>query len=264
VRFSILMALVAVTGCAHAMPSTLPAATSPSSDAALRYRLRTEYITLDPQGTELGTRVVTGEFTVTSREVQWTRVTVGQAPAHGQPPASEEHRPFAEGIRYPLTGVTNVLTADFFRDYPATANDEKNLIWDELMFDSFARHHLDGLRLNETSVIPSGDVALAGSGTFTNRRIELTWIGLGQRHAERCLLVHYEALLNHFGVRATPVVVSGRSDYAGLLWISQRTRRIEYGTLVEEVAGTVANIPGSAGPQPLHVLRLVTLERLEP
>jgi hypothetical protein len=226
------------------------------------YRLTTEYTMLSLEGEEAGTHVVTGEFTMTPQEIQWTQVTAGPAAGHGKPVTSVEHRAFAEGMRYSRADSTKLFTLEFFRNYPSTATEEKNLIWDELMFDSFVRENLDRLRLNEPVVAKSGDVPLAGTGTFTNRGIELTWIGTGRRHDEDCLLVHYEALLNRFTVNAPPIVVSGRSDYLGDIWVSKRTRQIEYGTLLEEVAGTLSNLPGASGPQPLHVLRIASLEHL--
>ena len=47
----------------------------------------------------------------------------------------------------------------------------------------------------------------------------------------------------------------------GDIWVSIATRQIEYGTLFEEVAGIIENVPGMPGPQPLHVLRTAKLER---
>jgi hypothetical protein len=71
----------------------IPAATARPSHEPLHYRLTTEYTMVDSQGNQTGTHVVTGEFTTTPQEIHWTRVTVGQARAHGQPVVSEEHRP---------------------------------------------------------------------------------------------------------------------------------------------------------------------------
>lgn len=230
-------------------------------DQPFTYRLITEYDMVGPQGAEIGTHVLSADFLADESRVHWTAVTLGQSAGHGQPATNWEHRTFVEGLRYPREART-ITAPDFFRDFPPTANDEKNLVWDELMFQSFVAN-LDRLKLNEPVLAQSGDVNLAGSGTFTNRRIELTWRGVGRRNGEDCLLVHYEALLNRFTINSGPVTVAGRSDYFGDIWISISTRRIEYGTLLEEVAGTVGNVPGTDGPQPLHVLRTATLEHLK-
>jgi hypothetical protein len=239
----------------------IPTATSHGSTRA-RYRFVTEYTTVGPQGGETGTHVIAAEFTAHDKTVQWTTVTVGQTPGHGQPAAAAAHRAYLEGFQY-ARDVSRITSSDFFAAFPPDANDERNLIWDELMFQSFVAD-LDRLKLNEPVVANSGDVNLAGSGAFNNRRIELTLLGAGRRHGEDCVLVRYEAPLNRFTINASGgVTVSGGSDYSGEVWISVQTRQIEYGTLVEDVAGVVGNIPGAAGPQPLHVLRTAAaLERI--
>lgn len=252
----------APTSCTQLLSGNIPAASQPAG-GPMKYRLITEYNILGPQGAAAGSHVVTGDFTTKGEELEWTSVTVGQSSGHGQAVNSIEHQKFMEGLHYTRADAQKTTTAGFFKNFPASAIDEKNLVWDELMFDSLIRQNLDKLHLNQPFFALSGDVPLAGSGTFTNRRIELTWTGIGQRHGEDCLLVHYEALLNTFSINSDPVTVTARSDYMGDIWVSVRTHQIEYGTLLEEVAGTIANIPGSNGPQPLHVLRLATVEHLQ-
>jgi hypothetical protein len=234
---------------------TIPSATENAPTAAT-YHFVTEYTLLDPQGRQTGSHVVTSEFVATGKSVRWTTVAVGPTAGHGEPVGASEHRAYMEGFEYPRDGK-KITAPGFFAAFPADANDERNLVWDELMFDSFVGE-LDRLRLNVPVAALSGDVMLAGSGTFTNKRIDLTLVGMGRRNGEDCLLVHYEALLNRFTITAGPATVSGRSDYFGDIWVSIRTRQIEYGTLLEEVAGSVS-MP-NAGPQAMHVLRAATLE----
>jgi len=245
--------------CTKVLAGAIPPATSRAGQP-LKYHFTTEYTMLGPQGAETGTHVVTADFTAGNDSLRWTSVSVGPSAGHGQPATAAEHQTYMEGLAYLREGQ-NLTSSDFFRDFPAAATDERNLVWDELMFHGFAAN-IDRLRLNEPVVAPSEAVPLAGSGTFTNRRIELTLLGVGRRNGEDCFLVHYEALLNTFTINVGAITVSGRSDYLGDIWVSIRTRQIEYGTLFEEVAGVIANIPGSAGPQPLHVLRSATLQHL--
>jgi hypothetical protein len=249
--------LVPVAPCVSVLAGRIPPAVGRSRGPAT-YHFTTEYTMLGPEGAEAGTHVVTADFVTHADSLRWTRVTVGPSAGHGQPPTSEEHQAYMEGLAYDR--AANVTADDFFRAFPATANDERNLVWDELMFHSFVAS-LDRLRLNEPVLGPSGDVPLGEKGTFTNRRIELTLLGVGRRNGQDCFLIHYDALLNHFTVNSGPIKVSGRSDYLGDIWISLATRQIEYGTLFEEVAGIIENVPGMPGPQPLHVLRTAKLER---
>ena len=249
--------LVPAAPCVSVLAGRIPPAVS-SHRGPATYHFTTEYTLLGPQGGEAGTHVVTADFHTWADSLRWTRVTVGPSAAHGQAPTSEEHQAYMEGLAYDR--AANVTADDFFRAFPAMATDERNLVWDELMFHSFVGT-LDRLRLNEPVPGPSGDVALGGQGTFTNRQVELTLLGVGRRNGQDCFLIHYVALFNHFTVNAGAIKVSGGSDYLGDIWVSIATRQIEYGTLFEEVAGTIENIPGMPGPQPLHVLRTATLER---
>ena len=41
----------------------------------------------------------------------------------------------------------------------------------------------------------NSNVPLAGMGTFQNRDIELTWVGISERNGEPCALIDYRALL---------------------------------------------------------------------
>jgi hypothetical protein len=250
----------APNACAQILMSGIPPAIA-HAPQPLKYRLTTEYTVLGPQGAEAGTHVITGDFTSNGSDVRWSTVSVGQSAGHGQPVTSAEHQTYMEGFHYSRE-AQKLTEPEFFRQFPATATEEKNLVWDELMFHSFAAN-LARLRLNEPVLAKSGDVMLAGSGKFTNRRIELTWTGIGQRNREDCVLIHYEALLNHFNLNAGAMTVSGRSDYFGDIWVSISTHEIEYGTLLEEVAGTLTNATGSPATQPIHVLRVGSLQHLQ-
>ena len=254
-----LLTLPSADPCTRVLAGAIPPATS-HAQQPLKYHFITAYTMVGPAGGETGTHVVTADFRASNDSLRWTSVTVGPSAGHGQPATAGEHQVYMEGLAYAREGQ-NLTSSDFFRGFPDAATDERNLVWDELMFHGFAAG-IDRLRLNEPVVAPSEDVPLAGTGTFTNRRIELTLLGVGRRNGEDCFLVHYEALLNTFTINVGAMAVSGRSDYLGDIWVSIRTRQIEYGTLFEEVAGVIANIPGSSGPQPLHVLRTATLQHL--
>ena len=247
--------------CVDRLSGAIPAATA-QAKGPLRYRLVTEYNLLTPDGAEAGTHVVTGEFTIAAENLRWTSVTVGRSSGHGKSPESVEHQRFAEGFSYARADSSKTTQPDFYRGFPPDSIDEKNLIWDELMFHTFASKDLEKLRLNEPFRMQSGDVQLAGAGTFSNRQIELTWTGIGRRNGEECVLIHDEALLNPIQMNPGAMTMKARSDYFGDIWVSTRTHRIEYGTLLEEVAGTLTGVPGTQGPQPLHVLRLATLAHL--
>lgn len=241
------------------LEGAMPPAAAPMP-ATRDYRLVTDYTMLGPQGAEAGTHVVTGDFTIAGDDLRWTSVTTGAAKQQGATPTEVEHRGFMEGFHYSREQQKSI-TREFFKDFPPMAHDERNLVWDERMFHGFVEH-LDHMKINDTITMAAMPVSLAGSGTFNNRRIQLTLVGVGRRNGEDCFLMHYEALLNSFSMQAGPMTIAARSDYLGDIWVSIRTRAIEYGTLFEEVAGTIANSQAGNAPQPLHVIRVATLQRL--
>ena len=101
---------------------------------------------------------------------------------------------------------------------------------------------------------------LGGIGKFENSDIELTWTGITRRNQEECLLIRFEAFMNHFDITSANVMVIGRSDYWGEMWVSVRTREILAATLLEEVAGTLQI---DQKRQPLQVFRRATLEQIK-
>ena len=164
-----------------------------------------------------------------------------------------------EGLRYTRAEAEKLFTSGFLNKFPPGTEQERNLVLDLEMFDGFVQKFVDKLRLNQPIEGPSGQVPLGPGSSFENRRVLLTWTGISRRQGEDCLLVHYEALRNHFQITSGPVTVTARSDYWGDMWIAARTRQIEYATLREEVSGIVR--VGQASPQPLQLLRTGELER---
>jgi hypothetical protein len=77
----------------------IPPATAPTQ-ALAKYHFVTEYTMLGPQGMEMGTHVLSADFTADANSVAWTTVTVGPSSGHGNAPTAAEHRPYVEGFKY--------------------------------------------------------------------------------------------------------------------------------------------------------------------
>ena len=141
-------------------------------------------------------------------------------------------------LTYTRANRQNVFSSEFMKRFPQNSEKERELVWDQVMFDSFA-DYVDKLKLNEAIKGPSGPVQLGVSSKFDNSDIELTWAGITRRNNEDCLLIRFQAFMNRFDVTSSDVTVDGRSDYWGDMWVSVRTRELQAATLLEEVAGTV-------------------------
>ena len=126
------------------------------------------------------------------------------------------------------------------------------------MFEEFARDFFDELQL-DTPYLPklpeSSD--LAGQGSFHNKRVELMWTGVSERHGKACALIHYRAYFNPLQVDVPGFSMTGRSHYWGDIWVSLRDKQIEFATLSEDVLGQ-ARVQG--GEQLVNVFRDATFE----
>jgi hypothetical protein len=155
-----------------------------------------------------------------------------------------------------------MLRKEFFPGFPEMEVKTKNLVWDMHMIEQFSWDHFGKLELNQPYAIQTQpeDVPLAGAGTFQNRRIELTWVGLSKRNDEICALIQYQAFMNKFTTSMGSMSFQGRSHYWGDIWVSLSDKQIEYATLYEDVL-VEFKLPGQGSKQVMGILRKGTFEK---
>ncbi len=164
-----------------------------------------------------------------------------------------------EGFRY-ANDPGSTLKPDFFKGFPPAAVFERNLVWDTGMIEIFGQHFFEHLKLNEPYHTPSNqDVNMPGVGVFRNRDVVLEWIGRSQRNGQDCALINYEAFFNPLEIANGGMILKGRSDYWGEIWVSLGTKQIEYGTINESVVGEM-KLPGQDATQIINVFRVGTFE----
>jgi hypothetical protein len=233
-------------------------------DSAPRtYRFTQDYYTANRTGEVVHRQQVTGDYTrgLTSGQVEWKNVGVAEADGATVPFPAPQKRDFMEGFRYPV-GSPDTLKPDFFKSFPATAVQERNLIWDTSMLESFGQNYFEQLRLNvPLQVGRDEDINMPGVGTFHSRNVVLEWVGHSQRNGKDCALIDYRAFFNPLQIAMGGISIQGRSDFWGEIWVSLDTKQIEYATIYEHVAGEM-KLPGQDSPQLLSVFRTGTLEPL--
>ena len=239
-----------------ARPWTLPQGLAVKDTGPRTYRFTVDYNTANTKGEVIRRQRLTGEYTrgLPGGEVMWKNVA--QADADGAtgafPPAQK--RDFMEGFRY-HNDMELTFKPDFFKDFPATAVFERNLVWDTGMMEMFGQNYFDRLKLNEpVSFASDEDVAMPGLGTFRNKNVVLEWIGLSRRNGQDCALIDYRAFFNPLSIANGGMTLTGRSDYWGQLWVSLATKQIEYGTIYENVQGEM-KIPAQTAPMNISVFR---------
>jgi hypothetical protein len=246
---------------ASAASWTLPQGVAVKDAGPRTYRFTVDYQTANPQGAVVHRSRITGEYTrgLLGGEVQWKNVAQAEADGVSGPFGAPQKRDFMEAFRY-KNDLGNTMQPDFFKGFPLTAVFERNLVWDTGMIELFGQGYFEKLKLNEPyHAMTSQDVKMPDMGTFHNRDVVLEWVGRSYRNGQECALIDYRAFLNPLEVATGGMTLRARSDYWGQIWVSLKTKQIEYGTLYEEVLGEM-KLPGQDTPQALSVFRSGVLE----
>jgi hypothetical protein len=257
------LALVCAIPTVFAQSWTLPTGTQVKDKGPRTYRFTVEYFTASTTGEITGRQKIVGDYTraLPNGEVVWKNVTAAKADGATAPLGPSERREFMEGFHYKRGAkeTTNTLAPDFFKDFPATAVFERNLVWDTEMIENFGQRHFGDLKLNEpVHALSDEAIKMPGVGNFQNRDIQLEWVGKSQRNAKDCAVIEYSAYFNPLEID-TGVKMKGRSHYWGQIWVALDTRQIEFATLNEDVLGELT-LPGQTAPMTISVFRHGTFE----
>jgi len=235
---------------------SLPTGMAVIDEGSRAYRFTVEYQSANPQGAIVLRQRISGEYKrgLAGGEVEWRDVAQSEAHGPSGPFGAAQKRDFMERLRYKNDlGVT--MQPGFFKAFPATAVFERNLVWDTGMIELFGQGYFDQLKLNQPyHAMTDQSVKMPGMGTFHNRDVILEWVGNSHRNGQDCAVIDYRAFLNPLQIDAGGMTLRARSDYWGQIWVSLKTRQIEYGTLYENVTGEL-KLPGQDAPQPLSVFR---------
>ena len=216
--------------------SELPKNLSLKESAPQNYLLTVDYHTRDLYGNLAGRMRVTAEY---SRALpgglsRWNNVRVAKTEDPNSPLDKGQLQEHMQGFTYKPSGET--LDPKFFKDFPPGAMETRVLIWDMLSIEIWAWNYFDKLKLNETyRPQPGGETfQMAGSGTFRNRDLKVTWTGISKMNDETTALIQYESLFNPLDFDAGPMKVKGRTNYWGSILVSLQDKQIEYATLYED------------------------------
>ena len=247
-----------------AITSALLLASAVGQAAPRTWHFICDYYNLDVKGHLQSRQRYSASYTrgLPDDAVRWSDVTLANSSAWSGDFGPAQKQAFMEGFSYPHAGAANMLKPDFFRGFPPTAMQQRNLVWDTHMMEGFAGE-LDKLKPNIPFHVPGADeVDLAGAGTFRNRDLQLVLTGNSKRNGQECAVIDYRALFNTLDVKTGTVALVGRSDYWGQIWVSLATKQIEYATLYEEVFGELT-MPGMEKPMTLSVVRVGVFEPAE-
>jgi hypothetical protein len=227
--------------------------------AAPTYQFNCEYINSSTKGVIQSRQMVKGTLAMKSdHSGTWDHVSI--AAAQGEAPFGEPaEQTYMDGFTFDPNDSASTKKSDFFKSFPPTAVQAENLVWDTQMFLQFAKRAPD-TKLGTAIKFGSGDVNLAGSGTFTNKNVELTRLGSAKLSGVKCDLIKYDAFFNTIKMDLPGNIhLIGRSHYWGEFYVRANTTDFETGTLYEDVLGELS-LP--TGPQIINVLREGTFARV--
>jgi hypothetical protein len=222
------------------------------------YVFNVEYSNANTRGEIVTRQRLIGEYTrgLPDHQVAWSHVTLEEASGPSGPYGAPKKREFLEGFHYRNDlGIT--LQPDFFKTFPPDAVIDRNLIWDTGMIELYGQTQFEHLQLNVPfSYISNDNTKMPELGTFNNRNVVLEWVGNSQRNGQPCAVITYKAFFNDLDIKVG-VKLKGRSNYWGEIWVSLKSKQIEFSTLYEDVLGELT-LPGQDSMQVINVLRSAT------
>lgn len=244
--------------------SHLPSHLELQEESPQKYLFTCDYFQLDIQGNLIRKQRFSAEYTraLPDGSVRWNNVSIAQAKGLDDVFPEGEKQDYMEGFTYKLSDPNDMMKPEFFQGFPASVMETRNLVWDTHMIEGFGWSYFDKLQLNRTYRPPelTGEVPLAGAGTFQNRQVELTWIGISQMNEEPCALIQYRAFFNKINASFEGLSLKGGSHYWGEIWVSLKDKQIEYATLYETVLMEI-KIAGQQTEQLVNVFRKATFQK---
>ncbi|MDR1406601.1 MAG: hypothetical protein LBJ23_00970 [Tannerella sp.] len=226
------------------------------------YRMTTDYYDFDLNSNFLAKRRITGIITYETDSAQWKDVYYAESKVQDETFSQGEKQHFLQDFKYRPN--ENVLTSEFFSDYLPEANPfVMNLIWDALGFDALAYCCWDSLKLNEEFLSKNINSELKiAIGTFENRDIRITWLGITKINGKICAVLKYSAMNNPLKLEYGNMSMSGRSHYWGEIYVSLSDKQIEYANLMEDVI-TDVNIKGREKNILGYTTRYINLSKIK-
>ena len=216
------------------------------------YQMTTDYYDFDLKSNFSGKRRITGIITYGPDEnsAQWKDVYFSESKNSDETFPQGKKIAFLQHFKYQPT--EKVLTTDFFKNHLPEADPfVMNLIWDALAFESLAYCCWDSLKLNEEFRAKeiNSKMEIANIGTFENKDITITWLGVTEINNEICAILKYSVMNNPLDVTFENTSMKGRSHYWGEIYVSLSDKQIEYATLTEDVLTDV-----KLKNQPEHII----------
>lgn len=214
------------------------------SNTLQKFRMTAVYTNRDLYGNFTGKIKVSGDYTrgLQGDSVAWNNVYIAHAGIEDQPFDGGTKQDYIENFRY-IPSVKMVQDKDVFKKFPSSLENiyARNLIWDMMSFEVFAWNHYDSLKLNKTYTIPdiNGKFNMAEIGTYSHKKILLTWSGVSMANGALCAVIEFNAIDNKIEMDMEQIKSKGTEQYWGTILVSLKTKNIEHAVMY---SGTIQEI----------------------
>lgn len=201
------------------------------------YRMITDYFDYDLQANFIKKARVVGNFTCFLQDdsIKCKDVFISES--------NQLNNPFPNGVKqlafenFMYVQSPEILEEKFFSQIPNIDFRLKNHIWDLMGFDVFVYPYWDSLKLNTVFNTHNfdGEVNIANDGIFENKEIQLKWIGVTKFNNEQCAIIKYSQMNGKLKLDLENMSMKGRSHYWGEIYVSLKSKQIEYANLTEDV-----------------------------
>ncbi|MDP4265774.1 MAG: hypothetical protein Q8941_24870, partial [Bacteroidota bacterium] len=235
------------------------------SDSICKYRMTAIYTNLDLYGTFTGKIKITGDYTkgLENGSVNWNNIFISNSNNFSQPFPPGTRQAYMENFRY--IPSPKMLDAGSFKNFPATADAvfARNLVWDMMAIESFARDFTDSLKLNKSYRIPQtgGAFNMADIGSYAHNEIQVCWTGISAINNELCAVIEYRAIDNKVELSMDGFKSKGTEQYWGTTWVSLKTKTVE---AAEMYSGTMQelDIRGMQNKMLVKTIRNIQVEKI--
>jgi hypothetical protein len=180
---------------------SLPAGLTLDRSVARSYRMTTDYYYFDLKSNFSGKHRLTGYITCVGDSAMWKDVYyAGSNVLDAVFPAGTK-KIFLQNFKYRQD--EQVLTAEFFNsNLPEADPLIMNLIWDALGFEALAYCCWDSLKSGEEFKAGNinSEIKTANIGTFENKDMRITWLGIAEINSEICAVLKYSAMNNPLNI----------------------------------------------------------------
>jgi hypothetical protein len=229
-----------------------------------KYLMTTDYVDYDLFGNFIKKMRITGECTIGLNDsyIKWNNVKISHSLNLNESYPQGEKQSSMENFTY--NPSEDILSESFFKNIPQADPYMKNLIWDFTMFETFAWYKWDSLQLNTEFFAKelNTEIKIPGVGTFENKDIRITWIGITKINHKICALIKYMAMNNPLAMSYQNFSIKGRSHYWGSIYVSLSDKQIEYGELYEDVLLDIKT-DGQVSGNKTNTVRNISLKKIQ-